>query len=231
MSRVSHWTDTTRRKLTDKFSDLCVMDFMSGGFDLSESVDETEITPLGQTFWSGSALKEAFAGGSNLIFQLGEKESPDTVLAVIKEGYKLPLLTIPESRILAKNKSAIVREALEGLLATNCISVVNTQPWVVNPLTVAVRVEGKKRLVLDLIHVNPHLIKYKFKCEDISTAQQLLGESYYLYTFDIKRAYHHIEIFKSHRTYLGFQWPYQGKLTYFVFNVLPFGLSTAPYIF
>ena len=68
---------------------------------------------------------------------------------MIKEGYKLPLLTIPESCILADNRSAMdnakfVTEALEGLLATNCISVINTQPWLVNPLTVAVRVEEKK---------------------------------------------------------------------------------------
>ena len=81
------------RKLRDKRSDLCVMDSMSGGFDFSESVDDTDISPKGrETFWSGSALKKAFAGGSNLIFQLGEKGSPDTVLAVTKEGYKLPLL-------------------------------------------------------------------------------------------------------------------------------------------
>ena len=91
--------------------------------------------------------------------------------------------------------------------------------------------DGKRRLVLDLRQVNPHLFKYKFKCEDVSTAQDLLGEAYYLYTFDIKSAYHHVEIFQSHRTYLGFQWCCQGKATYFVFNVLPFGLSTVPYIF
>lgn len=93
------------------------------------------------------------------------------------------------------------------------------------------RGKGKKRLVLDLRHVNPHLYKYKFKCEDITTAQQLLGKSYYLYTFYIKSAYHHVKIFESHRTYLGFQWYFHGKLTYFMFNVLPFGLSTAPYVF
>ena len=84
----------------------------------------------------------------------------------------------------------------------------------------SIRGEGKKQLVLDLRHVNPHLFKYKFKCEVITTAQQLLGEGYYLYTFDIKSAYHHVEIYESRRTYLGFQWQYQGKPTYFVFNVL-----------
>ena len=91
--------------------------------------------------------------------------------------------------------------------------------------------DGKRRLVLDLRHVNPHLFKYKFKCGDITTALDLLQEGYYLYTFDIKSAYHHVENFQSHRTYLGFQRFYRGKATNFVFSVLPFGLSTAPYIF
>ena len=84
---------------------------------------------------------------------LEEIGSPDTVVAVIKDGYKLPLLTIPESRILANNKFAMdnakfVTEDFEGLLAANCISVVNTQPWVVIPLTVAVRVGGENALCL-----------------------------------------------------------------------------------
>ena len=70
--------------------------------------------------------------------------------------------------------ACFVTKALEDLIAANCISIVHSSPWVVNPLTVSVRAEGKKRLVLDLRYANPHLFKYKFKCEDISTAQQLL---------------------------------------------------------
>ena len=165
-----------------------------------------------------------------------ELEATESVLSIIRVGYKLPLLTIPPSILLKNNKSALdnctfVSEAIDILLACHCVSIANSQPWVVNPLSVSVQAEGKKRLVLDLRHVNPHLYKYKFKCEDICVAQQLLGEGYYLFTFDIKSAYHHIEIFESHQTYLGFQWQYHGKTTFFVFNVLPFGLSTAPYIF
>ena len=151
--------------------------------------------------------------------------SSSAVLSVINEGYKLPLLTIPESCILgnyAIDNARFVPKALEDLIAANCISIAYSQPWVVNPLTASVRAEGKKRLVLD---------KHKFKCEDISTAQELLGEGYYLYTFDIKSVYHHTEIFDSHKTYLAFHRRYKGKPTYFAFNVLPFGMSTAPYIF
>lgn len=160
----------------------------------------------------------------------------EPILSIIAEGYKLPLLSIPDSVVLKNNRSALnnctfVTQALDDLLGSQCISIVSSQPWVVNPLSVSIRDEGKKRLVLDLRHVNPHLFKYKFKCEDVHTAKNLLGEGYYLYTFDIKSAYHHVEIFPIHRTYLGFQWHYKGKMTYFVFNVLPFGLSTAPYVF
>lgn len=91
----------------------------------------------------------------------------------------------------------------------------------------SIRTEGKKRLVLDLRRKkNPHLFKYKFKYKDTRTAQQLLEEGYSLYT----SAYHHVKSFDSHRTCLGFHWPYQGKPTYFVFNVLQIGMSISPYI-
>ena len=83
-----------------------------------------------------------------------------------------------------------------------------------NPLSVSVRDDGKKRLVLDLRHVNPHLYKYKFKCGEVAVAPQLPGEGYY--TFDIKSAYHHVDIFERHQTYSGFQGQYHGKPTFFL---------------
>lgn len=160
----------------------------------------------------------------------------EPVLSLVREGYKLPLIATPKSFFLRNNRSALdnrsfVAKAIDDLLANHCIDIVDSQPWVVNPLSVSARDDGKKRLVLDLRHVNTHLYKYKFKCEDVVIAKQLLGEGYYLYTFDIKSAYHHVDIFESHRTYLGFQWQHHGKPTFFIFNVLPFGLSTAPYTF
>ena len=38
--------------------------------------------------------------------------------------------------------------------------------YVVNPLSVSVQANGKKRLLLDLRHVNKYLIKRKVKYED-----------------------------------------------------------------
>ena len=45
--------------------------------------------------------------------------------------------------------------------------------------------------------------------------------------FDLRSAYHHIDIHKDSQKFLGFEWV--GK--WFVFTVLPFGLSTACYVF
>ncbi|XP_071111105.1 uncharacterized protein [Haliotis cracherodii] len=52
-----------------------------------------------------------------------------------------------------------------------------------------------------------------------------------LVKFDIHSAYHHIDIFPLHTQYLGFSWGTGPKITYYKFLVLPFGLTSAPYVF
>ena len=54
-----------------------------------------------------------------------------------------------------------------------------------------------------------------------------------MFSFDLKSSYHHIEILPEHQTFLGFSWraPDSNSETFYVYTVLPFGLSTAPYIF
>ena len=104
-------------------------------------------------------------------------------------------------------------------------------PHVVNPLTVTLNKNGKKRLVLDCRHINPDLFKYKCSFENHSVARQIFSQDDYLFTFDIRSAYHHCMIFSEHRTYLGFSWIFEGEQRYSVFNVLPFGISTAGYLF
>ena len=56
--------------------------------------------------------------------------------------------------------------------------------------------------------------------------------NYYLFKFDLQSGYHHIEIFPDHRKFLAFAWDFgNGVSRYFQFCVLPFRLSSAPYIF
>jgi hypothetical protein len=82
---------------------------------------------------------------------------------------------------------------------------------------------GKKRLVISLRHLNLYLWKCKFRHEDFKTALNYFEKEAYLFTFDLKSGYHHVEIHEDFHKYLGFQW--QGR--YYAFTVLPFGLSSA----
>ena len=52
-----------------------------------------------------------------------------------------------------------------------------------------------------------------------------------MFSFDVKSGYHHVLMWPPHQFFLGFSWFYKGKTRYFCFRVLPFGLSSAPYVF
>ena len=56
----------------------------------------------------------------------------------------------------------------------------------------------------------------------------MVSEDDFLFKFDLKSGYH---IFEPHRKYLGFAWETDGQQHFYVFTVLPFGLSTACYVF
>ena len=63
-------------------------------------------------------------------------------------------------------------------------------------------------------------------------AIQIFDKGYHLFKFDLKLWYHHIEIFPAHRKFLTFAWDFvSGSFRYFQFCVLPFGLSSAPFVF
>ena len=87
------------------------------------------------------------------------------------------------------------------------------------------------RLVLDLRHVNGHLLKQSFRYQDLRSLAQLFEEKFWFFTWHLKAGYHHVDIYVSHRKFLGFSWIFNGKPRYFIFFVLPFGLSSACYCF
>ena len=127
--------------------------------------------------------------------------------------------------------TSFVESAISELVSTHAVVEVPFVPHVVNPLSVSIQSSGKKRLILDLRHVNQFIWKQKFKCEDWRVLLSYVNKGDYLFSFDLKSGYHHIDIFPDHQTFLGFSWVFSGTVRYFCFSVLPFGLSSAPYIF
>ena len=89
-----------------------------------------------------------------------------TVVEVLRNGYKLPFMQMPNPCLIPNNDSAlhedkIVRRAIEELLTTRCILEVESPPYCCNPLTA---VGGNKlHLVIDLsCSVNKYLQSYNY---------------------------------------------------------------------
>ena len=91
---------------------------------------------------------------------------------------------------------------------------------------------GKKRLILNLCYVNKHVYKECIKSEDLRLMEQFLNPHDYMFKFDMKQGYYHINIHNHIKNLLVFHKRLGGgKTCYFVFTVLLFGLTSAPFIF
>ena len=169
---------------------------------------------------------------SCISFWKEEVKASDFILGIIDHGYVLPLKSEPTAYTRGNHQSAaenssFVQDSVLELLATGCVVESPDSPHICSPLSVVESSSGKKRLVVNLRHLNRFLWKQKFKYEDLRVAMLLLEKNDFLFSFDLKSGYHHVDIAREHWKYLGFLW--QGR--YYVFTVLPFGLSSACYIF
>ena len=159
------------------------------------------------------------------------------ILDTILYGYKIPFYSLPGRTVLNNNLSALkerlfVRDAIKDLLDRNLIEKCSYVPTVVNPLSVSIQGNGKKRLILDLRTVNMHVWKKSIKYEDLRLALLYLEQDSWMIKFDIHSAYHFIDIFYEHTEFLGFSFPDEnGNVSYFKCLVLPFGLGVAPYLY
>ena len=73
-----------------------------------------------------------------------------------------------------------------------------------------------KRLILDLRHVNKHVYKDKVKFDDWKVMEQYLQQGGYMFKFDIKQGYHHVDVDTTHQKILGFSWKVNGKIKYYL---------------
>ena len=147
-------------------------------------------------------------------FWLHTLSANDFILRIIDKGYAIPFITAPQNAFFDNNHSSLIHadfvfEAIQELLLSGSVVEVPSPPHVVNPLSVSIQSCGKKRLILDLRHVNKHIWKEKFKFEDIRNACVYLPFDHFMFKFDLKSGYHHIDILQEHQTsgvFLGCKW-------------------------
>ena len=150
-------------------------------------------------------------------------------------SYIIPFVALLPPCFMKNNKNALdhaefAANAINKLVINRCTTDVFSRPYCCNPLS---GVDGcKLRLVLDLSRsVNPFGRKFKFEYESLPTLAVMLRDSLWFFTFDIESGYHHLDINFNCWKYLGFSWSFNGVEKYFLFRVLPFGLSAASHLF
>ena len=83
----------------------------------------------------------------------------------------LPFVSFPEPAVFKNNRSSLshvefVEETIQDLVESDRVVETKVPPRVVNPLSVSVQANGKKKLILDLRYVNKFLRKMHVKFED-----------------------------------------------------------------
>ena len=127
-------------------------------------------------------------------------KASDTILSIIEHGYVLPLMSEPSPHVhrSAVIHSAFVHESIVELLATGCVVEVTDRPHICSPLSVVESSSGKRRLVINLRYLNRFLWKNRFKYEDLRVAMLLLERNDFMFSFDLKSGYHHVDIAQEH---------------------------------
>lgn len=127
-----------------------------------------------------------------------------------------------------------IDDAISDLLSIGAIAECTPCPGqFLSSIFLVPKPNGKMRFILNLKNLNKFVETSHFKLEDLRTALKLISKDVCLAKIDVKDAYFFISIHPNYRKYLRFHWQHNNynSGTLYEFNVLPFVLSTAPYVF
>ena len=149
-------------------------------------------------------------------------------------GYKLEMLSHPHHSHSAQFKpvnherSEALAEEIYKLQQKGVVSVVKGEPGqFFSPIFLVPKSDGSWRPVINLRELNTHLAHHHFKMEGIRTVKDVIQSRDWLVKLDLKDAYLSVRVDPEYRRWLRFQWQ---NRTY-QFDTLPFGLSSAPFVF
>ena len=150
------------------------------------------------------------------------------------KGYEIEFDELPvqsfipdEYRLNTKQKS-VLQCQIDELVEREVISKVSYQSdMFVSNVFGREKQNGEIRMIIDLSEVNEYVQKFHFKMDHLEVALDLLDEDMFMTSIDLKDAYYSIPIWQNHRKFVTFQWEQE----FFMFNVLPFGLCSAPRVF
>ena len=156
------------------------------------------------------------------------------ILRIVKTGYKLQFnadYVLPQSVISVptdKFQKIALQNQISKFLAIGAISCVPKSPTnLLSRVFCVKKANGEDRMILDLSKLNEQIVKVSFKMEGRDTISDLLCKDDLMASIDLSDAFLSVPIHDSHKRYLAFE--FDNKQ--YVFNVLPFGLTSSPRIF
>ena len=152
------------------------------------------------------------------------------------EGYHIDLISeplqikLPTPPTFNQDQFALIQQEVKELVNKGAVSeVLNPQAQMgfYSNLFLVPKKDGGQRPVINLKALNEFVQMQHFKMEGIHTLKELVRPGDWLAKLDLKDAYFTIPIHQNHRKFLRFL--FQEKT--YEFNCLPFGLSSAPWVF
>ena len=165
-------------------------------------------------------------------------KAPKLVLSWVEHGYMGTFWAEPP-KLRKKNQQScyepqeqydFVASSVHTLLSRGVISEWKAEwgePKVISPLKVVPKKPDTFRLILDLSEMNYYLSFPKFKYDHINQVRDRFRQGYFLFCWDLKDGYWHVDLHPDFWTYMVFEW--EGKLYYWL--VMPFGCAPACWVF
>ena len=119
-----------------------------------------------------------------------------------------------------------MEQAISDLLIAGSVVECGCAPTVVNPLSVSIQANGKKTLILDLRYPNQFVNNPRLNSKTQKSRLYSFVDcsQNWLFSFEIKSGYHHVDIFPPDQEFLGFSWSKDGVIRFYKFTALPFGV-------
>ena len=163
-----------------------------------------------------------------------EEISNDPWILETIRGYQVEFHTIPqqvgypnEIQLDATQSQALTKEVEELVRKEAIVSPPYNDVGFMSQMFLAPKSDGSWCPVINLKSLNKYVIARHFKMESIRTAKGLMQTGDWLVKLDLKDAYFSVPIHPSSQKFLKFKW--RGQT--WQFKALPFGLSSAPYVF
>ena len=178
---------------------------------------------------------ERFKGGRiRRYFSEWHNLTADTEILQTVRGYLIEFTSMPIQRKIPKEISfnneqlVIVQTEIDTLLRKGVIVKCDREPGdFISKIFVRQKKDGSFRMILNLTQLNTHIAYHHFKMDSLHTAIQMMTESCYMCSVDIKDAYYSCAIHESHQKYLKFCF----KDQLYKYVVFPNGLAPLPRVF